>query len=207
MHSTETEQISIVLLAGNEIERRGAISLIGNNSQVNLLEATESDEQAIIACHHQKPDILLALTSSHCRRLARSLRRSLNKVSPQTKLMIVGSYEKTAAARATLKNGADGCLNKKCSSNSLIAALRKVNRGCSHQSDQQLEETESLTEREEQIVALVAEGYTNKEIGDILSLSKRTVEGYRKTINDKMSFKSRHQLVRYAFDSCLVSLD
>ena len=109
--------------------------------------------------------------------------------------------------------GAAGYILKRAAEAELISAIRTILRGDLYvdpamvrslleesQSPKinQKDPTESLTQRETEILRLIVEGYTNRQIGQELNISIRTVEGHRANISDKLGLHNRVELVRYA---------
>ncbi len=135
-------------------------------------------------------------------------------------------HESEAYLRQALKAGALGYITKKAAESELISAIRAVHRGeifiyssltralvqeviYSDSSGQQSEADgkEKLSRRELEVLRLVAQGYTNKQVADKFCLSLKTVESYKARVMDKLNLCSRVELVRYAFQHGLLDSD
>lgn len=121
-----------------------------------------------------------------------------------------------------MASGGSGYVLKKAADTELISAIRAVHQGGVYlhpsmtralvnqlQRRSAAEERQSrleskLSEREREVLKLIAEGYTNKEIADMIFLSVKTVETHKAHIMDKLELRSRAELVRYALDNGLL---
>jgi DNA-binding NarL/FixJ family response regulator len=129
------------------------------------------------------------------------------------KILILTVHEDQGLLRAALQAGASGYVLKRAAESELVAAIRRVLRdevyvdpsmvpaelGEPEPGDHRdAPVVEALTEREDEILTYIADGYTNRQIGDLLSISVRTVETHRASISSKFGLRSRADLVRYA---------
>lgn len=120
-------------------------------------------------------------------------------------------------AKRLLKAGASGYLTKDSAPNDIINALYKISSGGKYITESvaeilasdfdnsiEKEAHEILSEREFQVLCLIAEGKSQKEIADLLSLSSTTISTYRNRIFNKLNFKSTANLIKYALDKKLI---
>ena len=129
-------------------------------------------------------------------------------------------HDVPAYLRAALAAGAVGYVVKRAADSALLAAIRDVHRGpdgarsrargaassraaCAGADRPARRPTAPLSQREREVLELVAQGYTNQQIADHLGLSVKTVETYRARLVEKLGLQSRAELVRYALDSGL----
>jgi two-component system response regulator NreC len=125
-------------------------------------------------------------------------------------------HAEPAYARAALRAGASGYALKEAAQTELIEAVRQVAAGSTYinpelgvrlaREPEDEGPPDGLSEREAEIVGLVALGYMNKEIAERLFLSPRTIEAHRKHIQQKLRYETRAELVRYAVEHGLVEL-
>jgi two-component system response regulator NreC len=135
--------------------------------------------------------------------------------------LILTLHEDRALLREVLKLGASGYILKKAAETELISAIQVVMRGDMYvdpslvhtlindqeKSDNSVPTThEPLTPRETEVLKLIALGYTNKQVGEELSISVRTAEGHRANISEKLGITSRVELVRYALENGLIKI-
>lgn len=145
----------------------------------------------------------------------------LRRQAPGSKVLILTMHEDEAYLRQALAEGAAGYLIKRATDEELVAAIRAVARGEVYihpamtralledllpmpETVETPEPWESLSEREQQVLRLVAMGHTNQEIADRLGLSVKTVETYRARGMEKLGLRTRAQLVRYMLQKGLL---
>jgi two-component system response regulator NreC len=132
------------------------------------------------------------------------------EASPETRVVVVTMHDDPATARAALAAGASGYVLKASAASELVKAVRDAARGRRHIGAKMRakldrhppdEPAESeLTKREREVLGLIALGHTNNEVAEKLGLSVRTVESHRVHVQQKLGFRSRAELVRYALD-------
>jgi two-component system response regulator NreC len=134
--------------------------------------------------------------------------------SPETSIVILTMQDEPALAQATLRAGASGYVVKDAAGDELVQAIHTVLEGGTYlhpqlgariaAQDPQPEHSDDLTDREREVLKLVALGHTNGEIANQLFLSVRTVESHRAHIQQKLRLSTRAELVRYALDTGLI---
>jgi len=150
------------------------------------------------------------------------VRRRIIKTSPNTKIVILSQYTNKEYVVTAVKIGASGYVPKKAVGSDLVSAIRIANRGeyFLHPSvakilvsdyrsliESEVDAYDSLTAREREILQLVAEGNTGRQIADMLHISEKTVIGHRASLMDKLNIHNRADLVKYAISKGLISLD
>jgi two-component system response regulator NreC len=133
---------------------------------------------------------------------------------PGTRIVVLTMQDDPSYARAALQAGADGYVLKESAESELVHAVREVARGGTYlnpalgarmaRTPTEPERPDDLTEREVEVLRLIALGHTNGEIGSQLYLSVRTVETHRAHIQQKIGVATRAELVRYALDRGLI---
>lgn len=140
---------------------------------------------------------------------------SLLEASPDTKIVVLTMQDDPAFAREALRAGATGYVLKEAANAELAQAIRQATEGRTYLQPElgaKLAQAppapegppDDLSEREVEVLRLIALGYTNAEIGEQLYLSVRTVESHRAHIQQKLRLQSRAELVRYALDHNLL---
>jgi DNA-binding NarL/FixJ family response regulator len=139
--------------------------------------------------------------------------KQLHERFPNIKILILTVHEDEALLREAIRSGASGYILKHAAEKELIEAIKHVVSGdmfvdtkmlpSLFQDEKQItkdskELSEKLTPREIDVLKLIVEGYTNKQIGQELNISVRTVEGHRANLYGKLGLRTRVELVRYA---------
>ncbi len=146
------------------------------------------------------------------------LTKQIKKIKPDTKVIAVSMSGDIANINRMLDAGISGYVLKNAGNEELLEAIEKVAAGKMHFSDDITEEMVksskekdkkpsekiSLSDREIEILKLIAQEHNNAQIGDILFISERTVETHRKNMMRKMNFKTMIGLVKYAMDNKLI---
>ena len=140
--------------------------------------------------------------------------REIKKTYPQVKVLVLTMHKKKEFIRQALRDGADGFLLKEDAGGELIRAVQAIRKGGKYLSpllssvltSLALEEdkTEILTMREREVLKLVAEGKTTKEIAEVLFISPYTVRRHRSNIMEKLNIKNLADLVKYAISQTYI---
>jgi DNA-binding NarL/FixJ family response regulator len=216
----------ILLVDDHPVVRRGLRELFGSRSGVAVCAEASTGSDAIEHVKKEKPDlVLLDLTLPDMNGL--EVVRAVKQESPTTEVLIVTMHFSEGLAREALRSGALGYVLKSDADSELLAAVdhaaqhrpfftRKLaitmaenftrelsDDSPAQQSDRQHPDS-VLTPREIEVVRLLAEGKTNKEVGALLGVSTRTVESHRSNIMQKMKFASFSDLIRFAVRNKIV---
>lgn len=142
--------------------------------------------------------------------------REIRTGAPEVSILILSMHEEERYLFEALKAGASGYVLKRAADSDLIDAIHAIERGepfLTPEAQQALirdvlgeshNHEEELTPREEQVVKLVAEAHTNKEIAELLGLAEKTAENHRSNAMRKLGMRDRVELVRYAIRRGLV---
>ena len=140
----------------------------------------------------------------------------------RAKILILSQYEDREYVRRLLKAGVSGYVLKKSAGSELANAIRAVNQGglvldpevartAMQESGSavpgQADPYESLTDREKQVLKLVAEGRCNKEVADVLGISVKTAMSHREHVMEKLGVHNRTELVRFAIKKGVIRVD
>jgi DNA-binding NarL/FixJ family response regulator len=204
-----------VLIADDHaIVRTGLRSLIHSEPSLHLVGEATGGYEAIELVSASHPDIVvLDLSMPDLDGIA--VTRQIKNLFPYLKILILTLHEDEALLREALRSGASGYILKRAAEAELIAAIQIVMRGDMYVDPSMLrglleekprpavsakESIEALTPREIDVLKLIVQGYTNRQIAEALSISIRTVEGHRANLSAKIGLRSRVDLVRYARD-------
>ena len=142
--------------------------------------------------------------------------REIRREAPEVAVLILSMHEEERYLFEALKAGASGYVLKRAADRELIDAIRAIERGepfLTPEAQQALirdvlgggeRNQEELTPREEEVVKLVADAHTNKEIAELLGLAEKTVENHRSNAMHKLGMRDRVELVRYAIRRGLI---
>lgn len=204
--------IQILICDDHKLMQRGIATLLQSETGMRIVGVASSTEEALRLAHERRPDLVLMDVSmpgaggiEATRQLASSL--------PDVRVLILTVHEDDKILHEVLDAGAVGYIVKRAAESELLDAIRAVMRGevyvhpAMTRSLLRTRKAEppaaaiaanALTAREVDVLRLLARGFTNRQIGEKLSLSVRTVEGHRANINGKLGLRSRVDLVEYA---------
>jgi two-component system response regulator NreC len=206
--------ISIVLADDHEVVRNGLRMLLeAEEDMVVLAETAEVEQTERSVLGHRPTVLVLDLNMGEASSLPAIPR--LRERSPDTQIVVLTMQNDPGFAREALRSGALGYVLKQSAGTELVQAVRLAAGGDTYLNPKlgaQLAAEppapagppDELTEREVEVLRLIALGHTNSEIGKQLFLSVRTVESHRAHIQQKTGRSTRAELVRYALDHQLV---
>jgi two-component system invasion response regulator UvrY len=207
--------IKVIIVDDHPVVRRGLTQIIAAEQDMQVVGEAENAKEGIrvireVACDAVILDITLPDASGL------DVLGQLKSVHPTLPVLIMSIHEEEQYALRVLKTGASGYLMKNSIPEELIKAIRKIISGGKYISLSLAErlaselaspETplhEKLSDREFQIICMIASGKSLKEIGDALCISGKTVSSYRSRILEKMCMSTNADLTRYALEHHLV---
>jgi two-component system, NarL family, response regulator NreC len=204
--------ITIVIADDHQVVRSGLRLLLQGEPDMHVVGEAGDADTALRLVTTRSPDVLVLDLNMPGTPSLEALPDLLNT---GTRVVVLTMQEDPAFARTALRAGASGFVLKESASEELVSAVRAAAEGSTYLNPQlgarlaaAPPEPEGppgdLTEREAEILRLVALGHTNAEISDQLYLSVRTVETHRAAIQRKLSLSTRAELVRYALDHGLL---
>jgi two-component system, NarL family, nitrate/nitrite response regulator NarL len=208
------KKVRVVLVDDHRIVLDGLISLLESDPGFVVLAALGSGEELLEFLKKDLPDIILtdySLPGISGLELTRAIKRS----HPQIKIVALSMHDEAHLVRNMLKEGVDGYLLKNIQQFELKNALRQVILGMPyvspeitkllmHDLNNPAEGQGLLTERERDILQLIAQEFSNKQMAEKLFISERTVETHRKNIFRKTNTTSIVGLIKYAYEHKLV---
>lgn len=206
--------IKLLIVDDHRIVLDGLKSLFDQDPQFEIMGAASSAEEALRLMLISVPDILLTdyrLPGLNGLELAMIVKEKY----PTVKRVILSMHDEGLLVKQILKEGVDGYLLKSIQQSELKMALKQIMEGLPYVSpeitrmmitDMNTEQpVELLSDRERQVLNLIAKEYSNKQIADQLFISERTVETHRKNIFRKTNTTSLVGLIKYAFANRLIS--
>ena len=213
---TDAEPIRIVLADDHAVVRRGLQLLLDAEDDFEVVASIGDVDAAIRTARGYKPDVLVLDLNMPGGSSLDAIPKIL-EASPQTSIAILTMQDEPAFARQALGAGAKAYVLKEAADDELVTAVRRAAAGETYlnpqlgarmaaEPAQPSGPPDDLSEREVEVLRMIALGHTNAEIAEQLYLSIRTVESHRAHIQQKLRRSSRADLVRYAIDHGLVEL-
>ncbi len=215
------EKRRIVIVEDHTILREGLRALISSNPDFEVVGEAEDGREAIRCVQNLRPDLIL-IDLSMPRMSGMDAIREIKKGCPETKILVLTVHKTEEYILATLRTGADGYVLKDATHTELLMAIESVLKGKPYLSPGVSERViegylegrktlrsespwDTLTQREREVLKLIAEGYKNREIADYLYISVKTVEKHRANIMKKLDLHSISALTAYAMEKGLVT--
>jgi DNA-binding NarL/FixJ family response regulator len=217
------QRIKVLLADDHILVREGTRQLLEREDDLQVVAEAGDGEEAVRLTAQTRPDV--ALVDIAMPRLSGiEATKQIKEISPGTAVLILTAYEDDQYVFALLEAGAAGYLLKNIRGRDLVEAIRAVNAGESalhpviarkvidrfariSSSSQEQPGSALLSERELEVLRLAAKGLSNREIGDHLSLSTRTIQAHLGTIFAKMDVGSRTEAVVQALRRDWLSLE
>jgi DNA-binding NarL/FixJ family response regulator len=207
--------IGVLLVDDHDLLRAGLRSVLERESGIAVVGEAATAEHAVLMARKLQPDVIL-LDLLLPRQSGYDAIPQLTKVAPEAKVLVVSSQAAPSWVRQALSAGAAGYLPKRSSDRELVTAIRLVADGGGYVEPQLgaalvtpngSPALDPLSERERDIVHLLALGYTNQEIGKKLFISVRTVDTHRAHIMRKLQLDTRAELVMFALANGVIGPD
>jgi len=202
----------VLLVDDHELLRAGLRGRLEKEPGIEVVGEADSAERAVILARALQPDLVL-LDLLLPRRNGFEAIPEILGVAPEARVIVVSSQTAASSVRRALTAGAAGYVPKRASDRELVAAIEQVSAG-SRYVDPELGATlvvddvpsalDDLSERERDVLQLLALGYTNQEIGKKLYISVRTVDTHRAHIMRKLQLETRAELVLFALAHGLI---
>jgi two-component system response regulator NreC len=201
--------VSIVLADDHTIVRKGFRMLLEHEPDFNVLGEAGDGKEAVELALRLKPSVVLMDIMMPELNGFQATQR-LRLMDDTIKVLIVSMYSSQDHVHQVIQSGASGYLLKHCAPKDLVAAVREVAKGKTYftptvsrqvldfKKRYRADRSTVLTTREFEVLQMVAEGKTNKEIGSSLFISVKTVEKHRQRLMDKLGIHDVAGLTRYA---------
>jgi DNA-binding NarL/FixJ family response regulator len=215
------ERTKVLLADDHTIVREGLLSLLHEQQDIVVVGAAENGHEAVEKARRTFPDVVIMDIAMPLLNGIEATRQ-LTRLVPQTKVIVLTMYVDEEYVLRALQAGVRGYLLKRAAASELLQAIRAVTRGDFYLSsdisrvvverflasdDPGAEEAVALSDRERQILQLVAEGYTNRQISTALGITPKTVDTHRTRLMAKLDIHDTPGLVRYAIRKGLVRAD
>jgi len=208
--------IRVVIADDHGIVRSGLRMLIDRQNDMEVVAEAEDGVAALEMTQSERPDVAV-LDVSMPRMTGLQAAREIRSHVPDTRVLLLSMHDDERYFLEGLEAGAAGYVLKRAADTDLIGAVRTVAGGRTFLSDDaqralmdswleggSVEPDDPLTPRELEVVKLIAEAFTNRQIAETLKLSEKTVESHRSNVLSKLAMRDRVELVRYAIRRGLV---
>jgi len=211
-------KIKVLIVDDHALVREGLKALLAFAPDIEVVGEAENGRETLKKVKELRPHVVLMDLSMPVMGGLEATRR-ISREFPEVKVLALTQYEAEDYVIPIIEAGARGFVTKRASSADLALAVRTVHKGGSYLSPSAaaalVEERQrrsgrgdpydSLTDREKEILKLVAEGYTTREIGEILFLSPKTVDWHRGNLMRKLKLRNKAELIRYALRKGIIS--
>jgi len=205
-------KIRVLIADDHAILRAGIRALLAPCEDIQVVGEAADGREAVSECRKLDPDlVLMDIAMPGLGGLEATL--EIRKDCPRTKVLVLSQYDDREYVRRLLKAGVSGYVLKKAAGADLMAAIRAVHKGglvldpsVAREAMEPAETSpegggdpyEALTDREKQVLKLVAEGHSNKEVADTLGISVKTAMSHREHVMEKLRLHNRTDLVKFA---------
>jgi DNA-binding NarL/FixJ family response regulator len=213
--SVATRRIGILLADDHAVVRRGLRLVLESEPDMRVVAEVGDGAEAVRRAVHDDVDLaVLDITMPGMTGIQAA--QELSRLRPRLRTLILSMHDSEQYFLEAIRAGASGYVLKSVADHDLITACRAAMRGepfvypaversLLGRALAEDESTAVLTGRESQILALIADGHTSREIADMLVISPRTVERHRENLRHKLGLRNRVDLTRYAIRAGLIS--
>lgn len=216
-------RIRVLIADDHTLVREGIVAFLKLCEDIEVVAEASDGLEAIEKAKKFNPDIVL-MDIAMPKLGGMEATIELKKINPEIKILVLTQYDDKEYISRFLKAGVSGYLLKRAVGSELVSAIRAVNRGefylfssiaskvvagyLSGGKEAAMEDPyEKLTDREKQVLKLVAEGFTHKEIGDMLAISTKTVIAHQTNISEKLGISSRAGLIKFAIQKGIIKIE
>jgi DNA-binding NarL/FixJ family response regulator len=214
-------KIRVLLADDHAVVRDGLRALLEEHADIKVIGQAADGLETVRLAQKLKPDVVVMDIAMPHLNGCEATRRIL-KVLSGTRILILTQHEDSDHIREAIAAGVDGYLLKRDGGADLVEGIRAIHQWgavfhpcaarllldmhreceCARAQD----DYEQLTDREREVLILVAEGHTNQQIADVLHVSPKTVDGHRTSLMSKLDLHDRTEVVKYALRRQLIDL-
>jgi DNA-binding NarL/FixJ family response regulator len=214
---------TVLIADDHALVREGIIAFLKLCDDIEVVAEASDGLEAVEKVKKFNPDVVLMdIAMPKLGGLEATI--ELKKINPDIKILVLTQYDDKEYISRFLKAGVSGYLLKRAVGSELVSAIRAVSKGefylfssiaskvvagyLSKDREAAMEDPyEKLTDREKQVLKLIAEGYTHKEVGDMLNISTKTVIAHQTNISEKLGINSRAGLIKFAIQRGIIKLE
>ncbi len=216
-------KIKVMIADDHALVREGIMAFLRMHDEIEIAGEASNGIEAIQKAKELRPDIILMdISMPELGGIEATV--EIKKTMPEIKILILTQYDDKAYVSRLLKAGVSGYILKHAVGTDLIAAIKAVAQGESYlhssiaskvidgylgtSSGMTIEDPyEKLTDREKQVLKLIAEGHSHKEIASMLNISVKTVIAHQTNISEKLDIRSRAGLIKFAIYKGIIKLE
>lgn len=211
-----SKKTRILLVDDHTVVRKGIRMILSAQPDLEVVAEAKNGLEAVTEAERTQPDVVIMDVNMEGLNGIEGARR-VAEVSPRSRVLALSMHRDAVYVREMLRAGAKGYLVKDADDDALLDAVRAVARGDAYLSPSVADAVltdyrkhvtnpvDLLTAREREVLQLIAEGKTNKDIANQLSLSVYTVEAHRSRLMEKLNLHSTGDLVRFAIRNGFIS--
>jgi NarL family two-component system response regulator LiaR len=216
------KKIRVLVVDDHTIVRDGISALLALTGDIEVVGEATNGYEAINVVRELHPDIVLMDIAMPIMGGLEATRR-ISKEFPKTKVLVLTQHDDKEYVFPVIESGASGFISKAGASTELVMGIRSVYQGESYltpsvakllvenyqqTTGKRLDEDpyNKLTERERDVLKLLAEGYSTQEIANLLVITPKTVEGHKTNLMAKLGIHNRIDLVKYALRKGIISI-
>ena len=213
------DKTRILIVDDHTIMRQGICALVSLHDDIEIVGEASKGKEAIEKVGELMPDVVvidIALPGMDGLEVTRRIRKKNTKV----KVLVLTRHEGKEYILSSVKAGAAGYIPKRALGLELVSAIRAVHSGDSflypsaaavliegYLRQAKEEPYDRLTDREREILKLIAEGHISREIADMLAISLKTIKSHRMKIMKELDLHNRTELIKYAMREGLIGMD
>lgn len=208
----EREELRVLIIDSRPIVRWGLSNLLRSEASISIVDEAEDLSEAYVRAHATHPTLVIMELGHPHQRFIDAI--SVFERDYNARCLAFDDQNDWTTVAIWLQAGGAGYLSQRASKAEILKAVRQIAKGETYLSalsstakePSQSREVNPLSEREAQVIALVASGYTASKIAEMLKISPKTIETYRSRIAKKLGLRSRAELVHYAAEKGLLRL-
>lgn len=216
--------VRIMVVDDHAVVRSGLMSLLDGKGGLQVVGEAADGDEAILRASELRPDVVLMDLSMPHGKDGLTATKELKKELADIAVLILTMHDDEEYLFRAIQAGASGYILKSAPHDELLAAIRSVAAGDAYlyptatkrlmleyidklKNGEGAGTYESLSEREKEILAWTAKGYSNKEIAEHLIISVKTVESHKSNLMEKLGLKTRPELVKFALKKGLLHFE
>ena len=216
------QKIRVLVVDDHTIVRDGICALLALVGDIEVVGEAVNGNEALKMVAQLQPDVVLMDIAMPIMGGLEATRR-ITREFPKTKVLVITQHDDKEYVFPVLESGASGLISKAAASSELASGIRSVNKGDSFLSPSvakllvenyqqtagernQQDPYNQLTEREREVLKLLAEGFSTQEMADMLVITRKTVEGHKTNLMTKLGIHNRIDLVKYALRRGIITI-
>ena len=216
-----SSKIRILIADDHTLFRNGICALLEDEQDIVVVGEAENGRDAVRLADQLKPHVALmdiAMPLLNGLEATRQIKRE----HPEINVLVLTMYDHEEYFREMLEVGASGYIIKRAAATELVSAIRAVYNGeavlspaitrllledyLSRDTHREVDDPNALSSREREVLQLIAEGKTSREIAELLHLSVKTVQSHRTNLMQKLDLHDRGELIKYAIQKKIIEL-